>query len=63
MTVMQTTPLRSTVGVGDGKAVRPRETELDHLDGGERAVLEILRSSTDLSSLSDELATQGGTWG
>lgn len=62
MTEKQTTPLRSTYGLGGGRAVRLRSTELDYLDGGEQAVLEILRSSTDLSSLSDELATQGDTW-
>ena len=62
MTEKQTTPIRSTYGLGGGRAVRLRSTELDYLDGGEQAVLEILRSSTDLSSLSDELATKGDTW-
>lgn len=62
MEEQRTTPLRSTYGLGGVHAVRLRSTELDYLDGGERAVLEILRSSTDLSSLSDELATKGDRW-
>lgn len=62
MTEKQTTPLRSTYGLGGGQVVRLRSTELDYLDGGEQAVLRILRSSADLSSLSDELATKGDTW-
>ena len=62
MTEIQTTPLRSTYGLGGGQVVRLRSTELDYLDGGEQAVLGILRSSNDLSSLSDELAVKGDTW-
>lgn len=34
----------------------------DYADGGEQAVLEHIRASSDLSSLSDELARKASTW-
>jgi SAM-dependent methyltransferase len=38
------------------------ESGLTYRDGGESEVLQILRSSTDLSSASDELVARAGTW-
>jgi SAM-dependent methyltransferase len=59
----EATPVRRTgARLVDGCRVLADDVEVGHLDGGEEAVGAIVRQATDLSSLSDELASHRGTW-
>jgi GT2 family glycosyltransferase/SAM-dependent methyltransferase len=57
-----TTPVRAGVST-PGALTTIRDAEIGYADGAEESVLELLQQARDLSSLSDELASIGRTWG